>query len=236
MTHMASRPSFRSPALLLTACVLISLACRPASTAASAPADVQAAAQAAAPPVAPPSAVPPAAAAPAACTTGIFTSVVADGLSPSADRATVRERLVTFDVARVQKLPATLDLNLFDDVCVTAVLQQSPAAGPVAMWTGAVKGVSGSQVTLIFNPGAAAGSIVMPPHAYQLELAREGVYRVREVDTAKYANEMPPMTPPAPGAAPRVAPTDPASPGTTPPGAPPEVTATTKAPPKKKQP
>jgi hypothetical protein len=145
------------------------------------------------------------------CTGGLFRSVTDQQIAPSPDSATVRERAVTFNVDQVKAMPATLTLNLFDDLCVVAMRQQNVEAAPVPVWMGTVEGVLDSQVTIIFNPGAAAGNIVMPPKAFQLELVSGEVYRVREVDVTKYANELPPMTPP--------------------PAAPP-----TKAPPKKKQP
>ena len=114
----------------------------------------------------------------------------------------MRERAVTFDVGQVQAMPARLNLNLFDDVCVVAVRQSNAEAGPVPVWNGSIEGVPGSQVTIIFNPGAAAGSIVIPPQAFNLELVRDGVYRISEVDVTRYPNELPPMTPrrrPLPG-------------------------------------
>jgi len=184
----------------------------------------------------------------APCKGGLFRAVNAGVIGPSPDAATVRERVVSFDVEQVQAMPARLDLNLFDDVCVVAVRQPDAEAGPVPVWTGSIEGIPGSQVTIIFNPGAAAGSIVMPPQAFNLEMVRDGVYRIREVDVTRYPNEAPPMTPPPsmaapgaasptapPGAAPPTAPPPP--PGAAPTATAPPATPTTKAPPpKKKQP
>ena len=171
------------------------------------------------------------------CKGGLFRAVNAGAIDRSTDAATVRERVVSFDVGTVQAMPARLDLNLFDDVCVVAVRQLDAEAGPVPVWTGSIEGVPGSQVTIIFNPGAAAGSIVMPPQAFNLELVRDGYYRIREVDVTKYPNELPPMTPPpsmaAPGAGSPAAPPTATSPGATPPTAPPPPTGapSTAAPP-----
>jgi hypothetical protein len=116
----------------------------------------------------------------------------------SPDAATVRERVVSFDVEKVQAMPARLDLNLFDDVCLVAVRQSAAEPGPVPVWSGSVEGAPGSQVTFIFNPGAAAGSIVAPPRAFNVEPVRDGVYRIREIDVTRYPNEQPPVTPPVP--------------------------------------
>jgi hypothetical protein len=179
------------------------------------------------------------------CKDGIFHASNIGGIDRSPDAATVRDRIVTFDVEKVETLPARLDLNLFDDVCVVAVRRPDAVAGPVPVWTGSIEGVPGSQVTIVFNPGAVAGSVVMPPRAFNLEMVRDGVYRIREVDVTRYPNEQPPMTPPgAPGAGTPTAPPGAGSPAAPPPppGGPPTATAppappTTKPPPpKKKQP
>lgn len=176
---------------------------------------------------------------PTPCTDGLFRRVAVQDLERSPDAATVRERAVTFEVGQVQAMPARLRLNLFDDVCVVALRQPNAEAGPVPVWNGSVEGVPGSQVTIIFNPGAVAGSIVVPPQAFNLELVRDGIYRVREVDVTRYANELPPLTPASPTGPPGGGSPMPPSPGATPstppslpPGPPPTAAPPTVGPPK----
>jgi hypothetical protein len=177
------------------AVILASVACSPSNGAAAADQ---------APKVPPAPSAPPAgqvaSTAPApkpSCTDGIFRPAANQDLAGSPDAATLRQRAVTFDDGQLKAMPASLALNLFDDLCVTARRQPGEAA-PVPVWTGTIDGVAGSQVTFIFNPGAVAANIVMPPRAYQLELVRDGLYRLREVDPSKYANELPALTPPPP--------------------------------------
>lgn len=178
--HLSSRPKLSVAAAVLFAAV----ACGPSNGAAAAD-------QAPATP-------PPSAPAPQqSCTDGIFRPAANQDLAPSPDAATLRQRAVTFDVNQLKAMPASLPLNLFDDVCVTA-RRQPGEAGPVPVWSGTVDDAVGSQVTFVFNPGAVAANIVMPPRAYQLELVRDGLYRLREVDPSKYGNEHPALTPPPP--------------------------------------
>lgn len=132
------------------------------------------------------------------CAEGLFQTFSGGNVAPSSDAATVRERVVSFDVNAVMGMPARLDLNLFDDMCVVAVRQPDAPSSPVPVWNGSVDGVPGSQVIIVFNQGTAAGSIVMPPRAFNLDLVRDGIYRIREVDVTKYPNEKPPLSPPPP--------------------------------------
>jgi hypothetical protein len=172
---------------------MTAVACGPSNGAAAAD---QARATSPAPSAAPTAQAPSAAPAPKqSCTDGIFRPAANQNLAASPDAATLRQRAVTFDVNQLKTMPASLALNLFDDLCVTARRQPREAA-PVPVWTGAIDGAAGSQVTFIFNPGAVTANIVMPPRAYQLELVGDGLYRLREVDPSKYGNELPALTPP----------------------------------------
>jgi hypothetical protein len=129
-----------------------------------------------------------------ACNDGVFTAADAVPIDVRKDPAVVRQRTVRIDFSKLDATAARVTLNLFHDVCLVAVRDQSaPEAGAGEVWTGTIEGVAGSSVTIVTTSHAATGNIVSPPHTYQIRVLRDDVHLVNEVDPSKYPNEKNPI-------------------------------------------
>ncbi|MGH9310713.1 MAG: hypothetical protein ACRD1U_15160 [Vicinamibacterales bacterium] len=129
-----------------------------------------------------------------ACDNGIFTAVDAATIDIRKDPALVRQRAVRVDFSKLDASAPRVTLNLFEDVCLTAVRDQSAPEAPAGqVWTGTIEGVAGSSVTIVTAAHAATGNIVSPPHTYQIRVLRDDVHLVNQVDPSKYPNEKNPV-------------------------------------------
>lgn len=155
--------------------------------------------------VAPPEAQPPAAGVNPLPTEapingdGLFLSSSVQGtLKSSQDPAIVRKRFVNIRLDQLpqqgrvgqKKFPigSTLELNLFDDVSFTAVLERldTPSADVVS-WVGHLQGVEGSSVIFtISRDGMVAGNISLPSASYQVRFAGADVYGIYQIDQAVF--------------------------------------------------
>ena len=127
------------------------------------------------------------------CSGGLFTPAEGIDIEVRKDPALVRRRAVRVDFVRLEQSPETLILNLFDDVCLTAVRQQGVSARPESdVWTGAVEGVPNSSVTLVTTSRTLIGTIISPPDSYQIRLLRDDVHLVNQVDPSKYPHDKQP--------------------------------------------
>ena len=137
-------------------------------------------------------------------------------------RGVVRSRFVEVDFQLLADAAAvrqgtgdSLVLNLFDDVVLTAEVDQvtSRPDGGLA-WSGHVAGIELSLVTLVARDGVLAGNVSLPGAFYQVRPAGSGVHVVRQVDQSAFPPEMEPVpVEPPQSAAAAVPGTEPASPG-----------------------
>ena len=123
----------------------------------------------------------------ASCRDGVFTPADGVTIDVRRDPALVRQRAVRVDFARMGASAERLVLNLFDNVCLTAVRDRRPANAD--QWTGAIEGVPNSTVTIVTSGGTAIGSIVSPPRTFQIRLLRDDIHLINEVDPSKYPKE-----------------------------------------------
>lgn len=148
---------------------------------------------------------------PAAAGGGPLFAPAAAPSARSADPHGVRERFVTVDTDLLlagragRTRPATVVLNLFDDVSVGAVGLSLDVRGPERFtWAGRV-GESGTAV-LTVEDGLVVGRVSDPRWgSYTVTPVGEGVHRVVEVDPGSYPVEDDALTgpvAPAPGAGP----------------------------------
>jgi hypothetical protein len=140
----------------------------------------QASGQAGAPPAGP--------AGTASCQEGLFTAADDVKIDVRKDPALLRQRAVRVDFARMEASPARLVLNLFDNVCLTAMRDPNAPPGP-DQWIGVIEGVPHSAVTIVTSGRTAIGSIVSPPRTFQIRLLRDDIHLINEVDPSKYPRE-----------------------------------------------
>jgi len=128
------------------------------------------------------------------CNTGVFSDTARRGdISLADDRSVLRARIVDvdFDLLAQSTGPqgspsgagAFVLLNLFRDTCYTAVLEHAAGEPPTKFtWMGRVKGVPGSQVTLVVENAVMAASITVPGRVFQVRYLGNGVHAVVEID------------------------------------------------------
>ena len=123
---------------------------------------------------------------------------------------TVRRREVQVDFERLDAVrkgieagePATLDLNLFDDVEFKAVgLRLAPTASGGYSLAGGLEGVPLGTATLVVNGDRLTGSVRMPFATYAIDTVG-GVYHIRQVDPSTLPPGGEPLRPPASSASP----------------------------------
>jgi hypothetical protein len=89
-----------------------------------------------------------------------------------------------------------IDLNLFDDVEFTAVLERlDPLVSGGFSWVGRIENVERSLVTFVVKDGKVTGNIALPDGLmYQVRYAGNGVHGVREVDQSMFPAEAEPLS------------------------------------------
>lgn len=93
-------------------------------------------------------------------------------------------------------VPATLVLNLFDDVVVTARRERwEQRPGNNFSWLGKVDGVGDSQVTLVVENGVVAGTIRLRDAFYSVRSTSSGSHVVYEIDPLAFPREASPVLP-----------------------------------------
>jgi hypothetical protein len=129
----------------------------------------------------------------------LFTSASAQpAIDTSRDTGVVRNRYVGVDLGVLMAAAPghAIGLNLFEDVLLTAVIDQveSRGAGSSTI-TGHLKDLDGSTVTIVASDGVVIGSITAATAQYQIRYAGNGVHALREFDTAQLPREHPPQSP-----------------------------------------
>lgn len=133
--------------------------------------------------------------------------------SSSADHVVVRSRQATADLTLLsasgssnaagfvssRAAARSVDLNLFDDVDVTAQLDHIETVAPLGYaWVGRVAGVSGSEVVLAVAGGVLTGTVRTPGKLYSVGQV-DGSYTIAEINTAAIPGDQ--VVVPSPGRA-----------------------------------
>lgn len=93
-------------------------------------------------------------------------------------------------------VPATLVLNLFDDVTVTATRERwEQRPGNNFSWLGKVEGFADSQVTLVVENGVVAGTIRVRGAFYSVRATSSGSHVIYEIDPLAFPREASPVLP-----------------------------------------
>jgi hypothetical protein len=135
--------------------------------------------------------------------------------SPSLEANIIRSQYVTIDFSQLQSASengdpgdgssppdARLNLNLFPDLALTALLKHSDLnwSGSTT-WIGIVEGDPYSHVSLTYRDGMLSGGIAVPTWKdgqrlyFTIRPVSEGVHVVYQVDPAGFQNEAPPTQP-----------------------------------------
>ena len=158
---------------------------------------------------------------------GIFLETEQRGVTPTAPLSngitTIRARVVGIEFHRLVTARAdlgrpgapapTLTLNLFDDVTLVAVIEQStPTASGYAL-AGRIDGAElFGTLTLVVNGDVVAGTVQTLSAAYTIRTTSTGQHVIREVDTSALPPEAEPLLPPEnPPASDRIQPITPPS-------------------------
>ncbi|MYA07022.1 MAG: hypothetical protein F4060_07535 [Holophagales bacterium] len=120
----------------------------------------------------------------------------ADETPTANDNIAVRSRTVTLNFGVLQRVraaaeslaegPASLALNLFDDIGYEAVIEHvAPTFSGGYSLSGRIAGEPLSSATLVVNGPTVAGSVRMPGAVYRIGSAGDGRYFITEVDESK---------------------------------------------------
>jgi hypothetical protein len=135
-----------------------------------------------------------------ACTGGIFLDTARSGpANPPASPTVRRQRRVEVDFARMfpgGDPPAAagsaerVTLNLFPDVCVTAVRDRATDLGPgKVQWEGHVPGGTPGTATMIVDGTLMVGTVRNDRDVYEIRSLGDGIHGVTDVDTSKFPRD-----------------------------------------------
>jgi len=115
----------------------------------------------------------------------------ATGGRPATAPQVVRQRFVTIDDARLidDGTPSNTReyvLNLFPDVSYVAVVTGVERAADSVMWSGTLAGVELSNFSIVHTGGVFMVHVSSPVGIYEVTVAGDGIYRVDEIDQAKF--------------------------------------------------
>ena len=116
----------------------------------------------------------------------------------------LRQRLVMLDTAHLRSVrgeverngESTLTLNLFDDVVLSAAVDQTGQTSTGYWLAGRILGMGFGSVTLVANKEVIAGTVRTPESTYTIRTVKSGVLVVREIDSVSLLPEesLPPHT------------------------------------------
>ena len=136
------------------------------------------------------------------CDSGLFTESVEterfqEPLGPTILRARyagVRINLLRETVRSHAGSPSNrVKLNLFEDVCFTAVLDRTQFGTNRLIWIGHAEGAPHSQVTLVAEKGILSGNITAYGRSYQVRYVGDGVHAIYRIDPNAFPREAPPL-------------------------------------------
>ena len=93
--------------------------------------------------------------------------------------------------------PPTLTLNLFDDVALTAVIEQTARTASGYSLSGRIAGTEPGSVTLVVNGDVLAGTVRTLSATYTIRATAGGMYSIRQIDPSAFPSESEPLVPPS---------------------------------------
>jgi hypothetical protein len=135
---------------------------------------------------------------------GLFSTedVVRTNVSWADEFIIVRTRFVrvSFDLLEAyegtagNQSEARLQLNLFDDVSLTAVFDRLDMGYQGSrVWVGHVEGAEYGQVTLVFRDGVLVGEVRASGKLYQVQYVGDGIHAIHEIDQSALPPDADPM-------------------------------------------
>ncbi len=116
-------------------------------------------------------------------------------------RAAARSRFATINFASLERARpgGKLLLNLFDDLVLTAVIDENYLQGNATIWVGHIEGEAMAQLFLASSGGQIAAQVSSPNGVYEVRYAGDGVHVISQIDQSLYPEEAPPIevNPPA---------------------------------------
>lgn len=114
---------------------------------------------------------------------------------------TMRHRRARIDFAQLEEVrtavaggkPASISLNLFDDVVFKVVDLRTSRTATGYSLSGSVEGVRWGTASLVVNGEAVAGSVRTPLATYTIDSSGEGVCHLRQVDASTLPNGAEPL-------------------------------------------
>ena len=120
----------------------------------------------------------------------------------------VRQRLVAIDFSMLAALraaayrqavpPATVRLNLFDDVEFTAIVEGTQPTSSGYSLLGRIQELNLATIVLVVNGEVVAGTVRTREATYRIRTAGKGVYSISQMDPTKARKEGEPVIVPAP--------------------------------------
>ena len=110
------------------------------------------------------------------------------------NQPTVRQRLVSIDFSMLaamrlaaagQTVPATLKLNLFNDVEFTAIVESTRPTSSGYSLLGRIQQVELATMALVVNGEVVTGTVRTTEATYRIRTAGKGVYSITQLDPAK---------------------------------------------------
>ncbi len=142
------------------------------------------------------------------CPEGLFTDTPKRGYVQRPDAPTLlRARFagirfgLLLETARIHAKSSInrVPLNLFDDVCFTAVLDRLEVQQPNRFtWIGHIEAKPNSHVIFVVKDEVLSGNITMPGELYQVRYAGNRVHAISRIDVNSFPPEAPPLTRPSP--------------------------------------
>jgi hypothetical protein len=135
-----------------------------------------------------------------ACTGGIFMDTARSGtVDPGSPRTARRLRRVEIDLGRLfpgglspaaGRAAASITLNLFPDVCVTAERDKATdlADGKVE-WIGHAKGAAADKAILVVDGAVMVGTVSIGGRTFQIRYLGDGVHAVIAVDQSAFPRD-----------------------------------------------
>lgn len=143
---------------------------------------------------------------------GLFSPIEGEAIravpATQADPLTMRRRRVAIDFEMLRSARAaanrgsgplaTLNLNLFEDIAFTGIVEKAEPTSSGYALLGRIRGVALGTMVLVINGEVVAGTIRMPGATFRIRSDGKGAYSVSQVDLSKLPRGAEPVTQPSP--------------------------------------
>jgi hypothetical protein len=84
----------------------------------------------------------------------------------------------------------TLTLNLFPDVCVTAIRERATDVAPgQVQWTGRLEGAASGRVLLVIDGPVMVGTVRLDARVFRISYLGDGIHVVAEIDPSAFPKD-----------------------------------------------